>query len=528
LHNLLNRDSEHTDLVSQAPVSARLPDDLPADLRNLVAVSGLLRSLDYEEVLRAAVRSVLEIVRADRGFLFHMTAAGALHVRVGMTASGETLPAAETPDISRTVVRRATEERRCIYLPDASQGDVPEAAGSVARLRIGAVLSLPIVSPRDPDRVIAVVYLDSAEPGRPLDAHRLALLQVLANLAGAALDNARLHADTVRENDRLASTLQGRGLLVGESDPMKTLFESVRRVAGSSASVLICGETGTGKESVARLLHDLSDRRTGPYVVVDCTTLPRELVESELFGHEKGAFTGAGDTRVGLVESAQGGTLLLDEITELPAEAQAKLLRFLQEGELRRVGGREPRRVDVRVVAATNRDVAAEAAAGRFRNDLYFRLRVVTLRIPPLRERGRDVLRLAAAFLDRDARTENRRFRGFSPDATAALQAHDWPGNVRDLEHRIRRAVLFAAGEEITAADLELAPAAVGAPPAAARAGGLRALVERTERDALDAALRASDGNVAAAARALGIGRSTLQDLMKRHEWSRKGVRGEG
>lgn len=167
-------------------------------------------------------------------------------------------------------------------------------------------------------------------------------------------------------------------------------------------------------------------------------------------------------------------------------------------------------------------------AAGRFRNDLYFRLRVVTLRIPPLRERGRDVLRLAAAFLDRDARTENRRFRGFSPDATAALQAHDWPGNVRDLEHRIRRAVLFAAGEEITAADLELAPAAVGAPPDAARAGGLRALVERTERDALDAALRASDGNVAAAARALGIGRSTLQDLMKRHELSRKGVRGEG
>jgi DNA-binding NtrC family response regulator len=495
--------------------------DLTAELRSLAAISGLLTTLDYEEMLRGVVRAALDIVGASRGFLFLAGDDGLLSVRIGMDAKGRELGSGETPDFCGTLVRRAVKDKRCLHVPDVSASAELSIASSVARLRIGSALCLPLVAvsrkePEAESRVAGVIYLDRPDAGRPLGPRETALFQALANLAAAALANASIHRDAVRENSRLVASLKRRGLLVGECPAMQTLFEASRRVAPSSAGILVVGETGTGKESVARLVHDLSDRREGPYVVVDCTALPRELVESELFGHEKGAYTGATDARRGLIESADGGTLFLDEITELPAEAQSKLLRFLQEGEVRRVGAQQARRVDARVVAATNRDPEAESRAGRLRPDLYYRLRVVTLRVPPLRERGEDVVRLARHFLETFSREEGRRFDGFTPAAENALRAEAWPGNVRDLEHRVRRAVLFAPGSSVGANDLELG--AASSPPAGA---GLKAVLDRVEKEEVERSLQEARGNVSAAAKRLEIGRSTLQDLMRRHAISR-------
>jgi len=274
--------------------------------------------------------------------------------------------------------------------------------------------------------------------------------------------------------------------------------------------VLITGESGTGKELIARAIHATSPRRTGPFVPINAGAIPETLVESELFGHERGAFTGASTRRPGRAELANGGTLFLDEIGEFTPAVQVKLLRFLQEREIERVGGRERIPLDVRVVAATNADLPRAIAEGRFREDLYYRLNAVTLAAPPLRERGEDVLLLANAFF-RAARPDlaGKAARGFSPEALAALAAHAWPGNVRELENRVRRALVVAAGPVITPADLELGPAA----PRSLRLSTAR---ERIEREVLVEALARHAGNVTRAARAVDVTRPTFHALLNK------------
>jgi DNA-binding NtrC family response regulator len=238
--------------------------------------------------------------------------------------------------------------------------------------------------------------------------------------------------------------------MVGGCAAMREVFERVRKVAPSPATVLVLGESGTGKELVARAIHAQSPRADGPLVAVNCAAIPEGLLESELFGHEKGAFTGAQAAHAGLVEAAHGGTLFLDEIGELPAPAQARLLRMLQDGEVRRVGSTRPRKVDVRIVAATHRDLPRRVQEGAFRQDLYFRLRVVEIRLPPLRERGEDLPALARHLLDKVCRKLGRTAATFSPEALVALSSHPWPGNVRELENAIERAVILADGLVVT------------------------------------------------------------------------------
>ena len=296
--------------------------------------------------------------------------------------------------------------------------------------------------------------------------------------------------------------------LLGASAPMRELFALVERVAASNYSVLITGESGTGKELIARAIHGKSPRRDGPFVPINGGAIPETLLESELFGHERGAFTGAVARRQGRAELAHGGTLFLDEVGEFSQAVQVKLLRFLQEREIERVGGRERIAVDVRVVAATNADLPRAIAGGRFREDLYYRLNTVTLTVPPLRQRGDDVLMLANAFLRR-ARPEvaGKAARGFSPQALAALAAHPWPGNVRELENRVQRAVVAAPGPVITPADLELAPAP-------ARDLSLSTARERVEREVVVEALARHNGNVTQAARAIDVTRPTFHALL--------------
>ncbi|MCS7268751.1 MAG: PEP-CTERM-box response regulator transcription factor [Geminicoccaceae bacterium] len=300
--------------------------------------------------------------------------------------------------------------------------------------------------------------------------------------------------------------------MVGRSPAFRAACRLIEKVAPSDASVLLLGETGTGKEVLARALHDLSPRRNGRFVAINCAAIPSTLLEAELFGFERGAFTGALKQTRGRLELAHRGTLFLDEIGDLSPELQAKLLRFLQERTLERLGGREEIRVDVRIVCATHRDLKRLMVEGRFREDLYYRIAEVEVPLPPLRERPGDAVLLARHFLDQYRTAFGRPVRDFTAAALRAIDHHAWPGNVRELQNRVKRAVLLAEGAKITVADLDLATVA-----ADDRELDLRFVRERAEREALARALARTGGNVSQAAALLGISRPTLYDLIRQH-----------
>jgi two-component system response regulator HydG len=342
-----------------------------------------------------------------------------------------------------------------------------------------------------------------------------------------ALERASLVAENRALKARLAELAPGVGGLVGDAPAFRAVLETLRQAAPTSATVLLFGESGTGKELAARLVHDLSPRAAGPFVPINCAAIPEGLLESELFGHEKGAFTGASARKEGRFERANGGTLLLDEVGEMPPAVQVKLLRFLQDGVLERVGGTESIRVDVRVVAATNKDLAAEARAGRFREDLFYRLDVVSVRLPPLRERREDVLALASFFLRRTAERLPKQVTGFTPAAAAALERYPWPGNVRELQHAVERAVILGRGETLDVPDLPEAirgaaasPAEPGQAPGAA-AGIVIPLgtpMDEVERLVIRRTLEQTRGDKNLAAQILGIAARTIYRKLDRDE----------
>ena len=299
--------------------------------------------------------------------------------------------------------------------------------------------------------------------------------------------------------------------MLGTSLQIQEVFSAIRKVATTDVPVLILGESGTGKELTARALHRQSVRRDGPFEAINCSAIPETLLESELFGHEKGAFTGAHIQRKGRIELSQGGTLFLDEIGELSLPLQVKLLRFLQEHQIERVGGREKISVNTRVITATNTDLKKRMTEGRFREDLYFRVGVVTISMPPLRERQGDILPLAKTFLQRYSSENNKRTTGFTPQALRALEAHDWPGNIRELENRIKRAVVMTEGPKVTPADLEIDSA-----HAKYEGRGLKEAREAMERNLIQRAFSRNRGNISQAATELGISRPTLYELMEK------------
>ncbi len=327
-------------------------------------------------------------------------------------------------------------------------------------------------------------------------------------------ENVRLRAQVDRQNPKD---------LLGHSQPMRQIMDLIGKVAASRSTVLITGESGTGKERVARAVHDQSDRKDKPFLVVNCGAIPEALVESELFGHEKGAFTGAASRRLGIFREAEGGTVLLDEVGELPLGVQVKLLRVLQERKVRGIGESAESTIDVRVLAATNRVVEEDVKSGKFRQDLYYRLNVIRLEVPPLRARREDVGELAKYFLDRCGREHNKSIRGFSSDALRALDAYDFPGNVRELENVVERAVALASGQQIGLGDLphevsgaaaQPSPALVTLPEAGCDLDGVLGEVER--RLVLQA-LDRSGGVRTAAAKSLGVTLRSLRYRMQKH-----------
>ena len=301
--------------------------------------------------------------------------------------------------------------------------------------------------------------------------------------------------------------------MLGTSPQMQAVFAFIRKVAGTNAPVLLLGESGTGKEMAAAAIHHRSTRKDGPFVAINCNAIPENLLESELFGHEKGSFTGAHIQRKGLLETASGGTLFLDEIGELPPAIQVKLLRFLQEQRLQRVGGRQELQVDTRLVAATNADLKGLINNGKFREDLYFRLAVVTIRLLPLRERGEDIVFLAREFLQRYGSQNGRTRMVFAPDSLRAMSCYSWPGNVRELQNRVKRGVIMTSGSRVTAKDLELERDR-GVLSSAATT--LRQAREHVEREMVEQALKKNSGKITSAAAELGISRPTLYELMEK------------
>ncbi len=302
-----------------------------------------------------------------------------------------------------------------------------------------------------------------------------------------------------------------QGLITSDPEMLK-VCRTIEKVAPSNVSVLLLGESGTGKELLARGLHDLSPRVHERFVAINCAAIPENLLESELFGYEKGAFTGAVKQTIGKIEYAHRGTLFLDEIGDLPMPLQAKLLRFLQERVIERLGGRGEIAVDVRVVAATHQNLAEHIRTGRFREDLFYRLSEISVRIPPLRERQGDSNLLAHAFLEKFSQMNGRSLRGFTPEALAAIEAHPWPGNVREMENTIKRAAIMAEGTQVTLSDLGIGPAS----PFADEPLNLRQVREEAERSAVLKAMSRVNGNVAQAAELLGVSRPTLYDLLNR------------
>ncbi|MEE8125500.1 MAG: PEP-CTERM-box response regulator transcription factor [Nitrospirales bacterium] len=318
-----------------------------------------------------------------------------------------------------------------------------------------------------------------------------------------------------QENQKLLEREEKRGFpeIIGSSPAMAKVYDTIRRVAGTDISVLIAGESGTGKELVARAIHQQSHRNGGPFIAINCGAIPETLLESELFGHEKGAFTGAHLQRRGRIESAEGGTLFLDEIGEISPALQVKLLRVLQERYIERVGGRVEIPVDIRVLAATNADLQMAMKDGRFREDLYYRLNTVTIPIPPLRERGADIVMLGKSLLQRFSEEAKKKTSGFSREAILALEQYRWPGNVRELENRIRRAITLTDNLRITPEDLDLEE------PQETQAGPtLKEARDAVEKRVIEQSLTKTGGNITKAATILGVSRPTLHDLISRHD----------
>ena len=411
--------------------------------------------------------------------------------------------------INRTLVRRVIEERCALIVEGAAVAETeqPAGAGAVAGKPVALLLAPLLIR----EQVSGIVYLE----GRTFGERHLQLLVAIAQIASMALENA-FHLEWLEtENQRLESELHPDHHMIGDSPRLRELQRNILRAAQANSTVLIVGETGTGKELVARAMHQNSPRAGQPFMAVNCAALAENLLESELFGHEKGSFTGAHAQKKGRLEVAAGGTMFLDEIGEMPLLLQAKLLRVLQERQMERVGGTQPIKLDIRLIAATNRNLEDEVRAGRFRQDLYYRLNVVTLKTPPLRERQTDIPILAMHFASKFGAQCGRRISGISPEAEAYLRHYDWPGNIRELENALERAVVLGTSDIIQLEDLPESIREIGRPADVSQAPALQDAVDNAKRAAITQALQQAKNDHAAAAKLLGVHPNYLYRLMR-------------
>jgi transcriptional regulator with GAF, ATPase, and Fis domain len=486
--------------------SARKARDLDLLLRISTTVNSIRK---LEDLQRRLLELVFEVIPAERGAILLVTEEdpNTFSSVFGLDKA----PGSERPvQVSRTVIRQVLQERAGMLSNDVLEGKDFRDSESLVASRISSVVAVPVLLFQ---KLLGAIYLDTCNPTTRFDRDHLQLLTGIAAIAAVALENARHMEWLVSENRRLQDEIKLEHSMVGESAPMRNVLQFVAKAAPTDATVLICGESGTGKELVARALHTNSRRADKPFVAINCAAIAETLLESELFGHEKGAFTSAFAQKKGKLEVADGGTLFLDEVSELALALQAKLLRVLQEREFERVGGTRPIKVDVRVIAATNKDPNEAIREGRFRRDLFFRLNVVSLTMPPLRERRDDISLLATHFVKKYSRKCKGHDMGVSAEARACLAQYSWPGNVRELENAIERAVVLGSGDVIRPEDL---PEDILETAPAEGAGFTRyhEAIKQAKKKLILQAVEQSAGNVTEAARRLGVHPNYLHRLV--------------
>jgi transcriptional regulator with GAF, ATPase, and Fis domain len=442
----ISRDPEIDGRVSQASEIAGMKK-LSDFNRRLLEIRAI------PEQIEALLDAVIEIVHASKGFVI-LLRDGEPRIAAARNVDRETIPDA-VAQLSDSILRRCIDTRQPLIVSDAVNDTMFSSSESVLNLQLSSVMVAPLIAQ---GQLLGLIYVGNDNVVNLFEQSSLEVLTVFAGQASLILQNAILLDQLTTDRDRMAGELEAQrfGDIIGSCPSLQEVFRRVEKVAATDVNVLITGETGTGKELFARELHRRSNRSDGPFVVVNCGAIPENLMESELFGHVRGAFTGAVSTRQGSFQTADGGTLFLDEIGEMPLPLQVKLLRALQERVVVKVGDTKPQAIDIRVLAATNRNLEVAIKEGVFRDDLYYRLNVVNLHLPPLRERGDDVVILAKFLLNKYATEFGASVKGFTPKAIEAIRNYDWPGNVRQLENRIKKAIVLADKTLIGPEDLDL------------------------------------------------------------------------
>ncbi len=499
-----------------------LPKERKALISLLRAVENIVSITDLDLLLEEVLDISVDILEADRGMVFlGDSRSGELHFHFGRNVDRRSID--EAREYSSKLVRQVGAED-LVVVEDVHQDSGFSAYESIVRYDIRAVMCAPL---RIGGEVKGVIYLDSRNRSLEVDETRRTLLSSFANLAARVIETSRRHRKTETERDRLSTeneTLKERmpeaeGLIVGRSPVTRALIETIAKVAPGPSNVLIEGETGAGKELVARAIHAQSNRAKGPFIAVSCPSVPRELIESEFFGHERGAFTGATGRKLGKFELADRGTIFLDEIGDMDLPTQTKLLRAIQERSFTRVGGNRTVRVDVRILAATSRDLVAEVSEGKFREDLFYRLCVVPIRVPSLRERPGDVAILVRHFVERFNRIFGRGVEEVAPDAMELLSGQSWRGNVRQLENAVEYAMNLVPGSCITRDHLPPFLDDGAGEPAATESSesNLDGAIVELETRMIRSALERSGGNQSEAARILGVTESRIRAKIKKH-----------
>jgi Nif-specific regulatory protein len=496
-------------LLKGLPSTAKVARNLSA----LLKISRMVNAIrDLEELQAQLLDLIFEVVPAGRGAI--LLAEGAEGEFNCLYARTRQTDQAQLVRVSRTIVRQVMKENVAILGMDVPASGKLRDVESLVVADVRSLLCVPLSVFQ---RTIGCIYLDNTNATNRFQEDHLQLMAAVAGVSAVALDNARRLQWLEQENQRLTTEIRQEQNLIGEGARMKEIFQFLARVAPTDATVLLEGESGTGKELAARALHTNSSRRTKPFVAINCGAIPEALMESELFGYERGAFTGALTQKKGRLEMAEGGVVFLDEIGDLTPAMQVKLLRVLQERELDRIGGKNPIKIDVRVIAATNRDLGEAVRAGEFRQDLYYRLAVMKLVMPPLRERREDIPMLVRHFVQKFAARRGMKGRPVSREAMAALVHYDWPGNVRELENAMERALVMGASDSVLLEDLPESLLEQNAPEEI-HEGKYHASVKELKKQLIIDAVVQARGNYVDAAEILGLTSTYLHRLIRNLE----------
>ncbi len=493
------------DKLEKLPSTSRLARDLGALLR----ISSSVNAIRNTGQLQARLLELLfEVIPAERAAI--LLVGHRSDDFVSGTYREREAESTQSFRVSRTITHQVLREGTAVLSNDVMADGAVNPAESLVAAHIHSVLCVPLIMYT---AKLGVIYADSADSAAGFDPDHLQLLTAIAGIAAVALEHARYVEWLEGENRRLQDEINIEHDMVGEGVRMREVYQFINKVAPADSTVLLLGDSGTGKELVARAIHRNGRRASGPFVAVNCAAIVDTLLESELFGHEKGAFTGAVAQRKGKIEVANGGTLFLDEVGELSTAMQAALLRVLQQREFERVGGNRPVRVDVRVIAATNRNLEQAIKEGRFRQDLFYRLKVVSIEMPLLSARREDILLLATHFVQKYGRLSNRKIAGITPDAQRLLMNYDWPGNVRELENAIERAVVLGTSEHIRPEDLP--EALTEGKTGTAKADTYHHALNEVKKDLIRRAFRDAGGSYTEAARLLDLHPNYLHRLIR-------------